>query len=84
MLNEGAPMKGKEVAVIDVTNLEDWRDRKDTQTLREIFDDARLQLSQGRDIVLHQTFLDSPPELVERIQSLERLNEVAQYYLPRE
>jgi len=77
-------MKGKEVAVIDVTNLEDCRDRKDTQTLREIFDDARLHLSQGRDIVLHQTFLDSPPELVERIQSLERLNEVAQYYLPGE
>ena len=72
----------KEVAVIDVTNLEDCRDRKDEQTLREIFDDARRQIDQGLEVVLHQTFVDSPPELVERIQSRERLDEVAGYYLP--
>ena len=72
----------KEVAVIDVTNLEDCRDRKDEQTLREIFDDARRQIDQGREIVLHQIFVDSPPELIERIQSRERLDEVVGYYLP--
>ena len=72
----------KEVAVIDVTNLEDCRDRKDEQTLRDIFDDARRQIDQGLEVVLHQTFVDSPPELVERIQSRERLDEVAGYYLP--
>lgn len=72
------------VAVIDVTNLEDCRDKKQYQTLREIFKDAREQIDQGREIVLHQTFQDSPPELVERIQTLERLEEVAGYYLPEE
>jgi hypothetical protein len=69
------------VAVIDVTNLEDCRDKKQYQTLREIFKDAREQIAQGRDVVLHQTFQDSPPELVERIQTHERLEEVAGYYL---
>jgi hypothetical protein len=74
----------REVAVIDVANLEDCRDRKDVQALREIFQDARDQLDQGKEVVLHQTFIDSPPELVERIQSRERLDEVARYYVPRE
>ena len=74
----------KEVAVIDVTNLEDCRDKKRYETLREIFADAREQIDQGREIVLHQTFGDSPPELVERIQTRERLQEVARYYLPEE
>ena len=73
---EGMDMD-KEVAVIDVTNLEDCRDKKRYETLREIFADAR-------EIVLHQTFVDSPPELVERIQTRERLEEVARYYLPEE
>ena len=74
----------KEVAVLDVTNLEDCRDKKRYETLREIFDDAREQIDLGREIVLHQTFVDSPPELVERIQTRERLEEVARYYLPEE
>ena len=74
----------REVVVIDVDNLEDCRDRKDVQALREIFQDARNQLDQGKEVVLHQTFIDSPPELVERIQSRERLDEVARYYVPQE
>jgi len=74
----------KEVAVLDVTNLEDCRDKKRYETLREIFDDAREQIDLGREIALHQTFVDSPPELVERIQTRERLEEVARYYLPEE
>jgi len=74
----------REVVVIDVANLEDCLDRKDLQVLREIFQDARNQLDQGKEVVLHQTFIDSPPELVERIQSRERLDEVARYYVPQE
>ncbi len=72
----------EEKVLIDVTNLEECRDRKDYQALRQIFKDADKQLDQGLEIVLHQTFLDSPPELVDRIQTHERLNEIAQYYLP--
>ncbi|MFW6055410.1 MAG: hypothetical protein ACOC9D_05845 [Thermodesulfobacteriota bacterium] len=71
----------EEVVVIDVSNLEDCRDKKNYDTLRWIFEDARNQIDQGREIVLHQTFLDSPPEMVERIKTRERLEEVAGYYL---
>ncbi|MCF8105290.1 MAG: hypothetical protein K9K64_07405 [Desulfohalobiaceae bacterium] len=71
----------EEVVVIDVTNLEDCRDKKNYDTLRWIFEDARNQIDQGREILLHQTFLDSPPEMVERIKTRERLDEVAGYYL---
>ena len=71
----------EEVVVIDVTNLEDCRDKKNYDTLRWIFEDARNQIDQGREILLHQTFLDSPPEMVERIKTRERLDEVAGYYV---
>lgn len=70
------------VAVIDVTNLEDCKERGDEQALQWIFDDARRQMELGYDILLHQTFLDSPPEIVERVQTRERLDQLSRYYLP--
>ncbi len=72
------------VAVIDVSNLEKCKERGDKQALQWIFDDARRQMELGYDIVLHQTFRDSPPEVLERIQSLERLDELSWYYLPEQ
>ena len=72
------------VAVIDVSNLEKCKERGDEQSLQWIFDDARRQIELGYDIVLHQTFLDSPPEVLERVQSRERLDELSWYYLPEQ
>ncbi len=72
----------QEVVLIDVSNLEDCRDKKNYEALKEIFADARQQIDQGREIVLQMTFIDSPPELMERIQSRERLEEIFKYYLP--
>ena len=72
------------VAVIDVSNLEKCKERGDEQALQWIFDDARRQLELGYDIVLHQTFVDSPPEVLERVRTRERLDELSRYYLPVE
>lgn len=72
----------QEVVLIDVSNLEDCRDKKNYEALKKILEDARRQIDQGREIVLQMTFIDSPPELIERIQSRERLEEIFKYYLP--
>ncbi|MEF8823645.1 MAG: hypothetical protein V5B78_05900 [Desulfohalobiaceae bacterium] len=72
----------RESAMIDVTNLEDCRDKNNIQVIREIFEDARNRLEQGEEIMLLQTQYDSPPEFLERISSRDRLNEIAGYYLP--
>lgn len=72
----------KESAVIDVANLEECRDNNNIQAIREIFEDARNRLEQGEEIVLLQTQYDSPPELLERINSRARLDQIAGYYLP--
>lgn len=72
----------RESAMIDVTNLEDCRDKNNIQVIREIFEEARNRLEQGEEIMLLQTQYDSPPEFLERISSRDRLNEIAGYYLP--
>lgn len=72
----------REYAVIDVTNLEECRDNNNIQAIREIFEDAGNRLNQGEEIVLLQTQYDSPPEFLERINSRDRLEEIAGYYLP--
>jgi hypothetical protein len=72
----------RESAVIDVATLEECRDRNNIQAIREIFEDARSRMEQGQEIVLFQTLEDSPPELLERINAPERLEEIARYYLP--
>lgn len=72
----------RESAVIDVTNLEECRNNNNIRAIREIFEDAGNRVEQGEEIVLFQTLYDSPPELLERISTRERLEEIAGYYLP--
>ena len=74
----------RETPVIDVATLEECRSKNNSRTIREIFDDARDRLEQGEEIVLLQTHFDAPPELLERIATRERLEEIARYYLPGE
>jgi hypothetical protein len=72
---------GEETIVLDVRNLEDCKLRQKNEVLQEIFQDAEEQLAKGREIVLWQTFDDSPPEVLERIKSAERLREIRRYYI---
>jgi hypothetical protein len=72
----------RESAVLDVRNLEECKSRKQYDALKEMFEDAKNQIMQGKEIVLWQTFEDSPPEVLERITSLERLAEIERYYTP--
>ena len=71
-----------EAAVLDVRNLEDCKSKQQYEALKEMFRDARSQLEQGKELVLWQTFEDSPPEVLERITSLQRLAEIERYYTP--
>jgi hypothetical protein len=71
----------EEPVVLDVRNLEDCKLRQKNDVLQEIFQDAEEQLAKGREIVLWQTFDDSPPEVLERIKGTERLREIRSYYL---
>jgi uncharacterized FlgJ-related protein len=71
-----------EAAVLDVRNLEDCKSKQQYETLKEMFQDARNQIAQGRELVIWQTFEDSPPEMLERITSLQRLAEIERYYTP--
>jgi len=66
---------------LNKTNLSDYKTMGREDHLREKFKLAREVISKGGVVIIEQRYENAPPDIIERISSEKRLNEIERGYL---